>query len=302
MVKIVKSLGSATIINAIATGFGSAFGIDLAIISEAKFGNCGINCSSDLGVDPTLMNLCVRKVLNYYGIAKDVSFNDLLDEFDIGTGEGIEVRTKTNLPLGSGLSSSSALSNGVVTATSALISDAFCLQPLTDLELINLAIDASLEAQVTITGAFDDASASYFGGITVTNNMERKILIQEHMPETDVLVFMPNESSLSGYSDVNRMKLLAPLVKIAFKQAIQKDFYNALTLNGLLYANALNFDNNIAIEALNAGAKSAGLSGTGSSFVAIVDDDSIDDVKDAWMQFEGNIIETKVNNDGTKFI
>ncbi len=302
MVKIVKSLGSATIINAIATGFGSAFGIDLAIISEAKFGNCGINCSSDLGVDPTLMNLCVRKVLNYYGIAKDVSFNDLLDEFDIGTGEGIEVRTKTNLPLGSGLSSSSALSNGVVTATSALISDAFCLQPITDLELINLAIDASLEAQVTITGAFDDASASYFGGITVTNNMERKILIQEHMPETDVLVFMPNESSLSGYSDVNRMKLLAPLVKIAFEQAIQKDFYNALTLNGLLYANALNFDNNIAIEALNAGAKSAGLSGTGSSFVAIVDDDSIDDVKDAWMQFEGNIIETKVNNDGTKFI
>ena len=79
MVKIVKSLGSATIINAIATGFGSAFGIDLSIISEAKFSKTGINCSSDLGVDPTLMNICVKKVLNHYNIGKDISIDELIN-------------------------------------------------------------------------------------------------------------------------------------------------------------------------------------------------------------------------------
>lgn len=302
MIKKVKSLGSATIINAIATGFGSAFGIDLSIVAEAKFGKNGINCSSDLGVDPNLMNLCVRKVLNYYNIGKDISIEELINTFDIGTGEGIEINTTTTLPLGSGLSSSSALSNAVVTATASLIADNFCLQPPNDFELINLAIDASLEAKVTITGAFDDASASYFGGVTVTDNTKRQILLQENLPDEDVLVFMPDNSSLSGESDVDRMKLLSPLVEIAFEQALHKDFYEALTLNGLLYGTTLGFDNNISLEALNAGAKASGLSGTGSAFVAIVDNNTIDDVKDAWAQFDGNIIETKVNNEGTKFI
>lgn len=302
MVKIVRSLGSATIINAIATGFGSAFGIDLAITSEAKFSKTGINCSSDLGVDPGLMNICVRKVLNHYNIGNNVSFDDLLTNFDIGTGEGIEIKTKSNLPLGSGLSSSSALSNAVVSSCASLIADTLCLNPLSDFELINLAIDASLEAKVTITGAFDDASASYFGGVTVTDNSKRKILVQDQMPENAVLIFMPEKSSLSGESDVNRMKLLSPLVEMAFEQAINKNYYKALTLNGLLYGTTLGFDNNIALEALNAGAKAAGLSGTGSSFVAIVDDEYIDDVSDAWSQFDGNVIKTKVNNEGTKFI
>lgn len=302
MVKIVRSLGSATIINAIATGFGSAFGIDLAITSEAKFSKTGINCSSDLGVDPGLMNICVRKVLNHYNIGNNVSFDDLLTNFDIGTGEGIVIKTKSNLPLGSGLSSSSALSNAVVSSCASLIADTLCLNPLSDFELINLAIDASLEAKVTITGAFDDASASYFGGVTVTDNSKRKILVQDQMPENAVLIFMPEKSSLSGESDVNRMKLLSPLVEMAFEQAINKNYYKALTLNGLLYGTTLGFDNNIALEALNAGAKAAGLSGTGSSFVAIVDDEYIDDVSDAWSQFDGNVIKTKVNNEGTKFI
>lgn len=302
MVKIVKSLGSATIINAIATGFGSAFGIDLSIVSEAKFSKTGINCSSDLGVDPTLMNICVKKVLNHYNIGVDVSFDDLINDFDVGTGEGIEIKTKSNLPLGSGLSSSSALSNAVVASCASLIADTFCLKPLSDFELIDLAIDASLEAKVTITGAFDDASASYFGGVTVTDNAKHELLIKDKMPESDILIFMPDKSSLSGESDVNRMKLLSPLVKIAFDEAMNKNFYEALTLNGLLYGTTLGFDNNIALEALNAGAKAAGLSGTGSSFVSIVEEDVIDDVKDAWDQFDGNVIETKVNNEGTKFI
>ena len=73
-------------------------------------------------------------------------------------------------------------------------------------------------------------------------------------------------------------------------------------MNGLLYGSVLNFDNNIAIEALDAGALASGLSGTGSSFVAIAKEERIDDIKDAWAQFDGNVIETKANNEGTCFI
>ena len=300
--KTVLSPGSATIINAISTGFGSAFGIGLTIEAEAKFSSKGVHCSSDLGADPHLMNLCVEKVLDHYKIGSAKDFDDLIPSLDFGNGEGIEVKTKSNLPLGSGLSSSSALSNAVVMATAALVASEFCLEPLTDIEIINYGIDASLEAGVTITGAFDDASASFFGGLTVTDNANREILHQERMPDYDVLVFMPDKESLSGSSDVDRMKLVAPFVRMAFNKVIDGDYLEALTLNGLLYGNVLGFDNNIALDALKAGALASGLSGTGSSFVAIVDDSSVDSVKEAWNSYEGRVIETEVDNRGTRFI
>lgn len=300
--KTVLSPGSATIINAISTGFGSAFGIGLTIEAEAKFSSKGVHCSSDLGADPHLMNLCVEKVLDHYKIGSAKDFDDLIPSLDFGNGEGIEVKTKSNLPLGSGLSSSSALSNAVVMATAALVASEFCLEPLTDIEIINYGIDASLEAGVTITGAFDDASASFFGGLTVTDNANREILHQERMPDYDVLVFMPDKESLSGSSDVDRMKLVAPFVRMAFNKVIDGDYLEALTLNGLLYGNVLGFDNNIALDALQAGALASGLSGTGSSFVAIVDDSSVDSVKEAWNSYEGRVIETEVDNRGTRFI
>ena len=208
MVKIVKSPGSATIINAIATGYGSAFGIDLRIKAEARFGKPGIQCSSDLGADPKLMNICVKNVLNHYDIEADKPLDDSITNLDFGTGEGIDIKTESNLPLGSGLSSSSALSNAVVKAAASLIESNFNLKPLSDMELINLGIESSLEAGVTITGAFDDASASYFGGITITDNFNRKLLARDTLDDENVLVFMPDKESLSGSSDVSRMKLI----------------------------------------------------------------------------------------------
>ena len=146
MIKKVKCPGSATIINAIATGFGSAFGIGLNIECEAKSIGSGIKCYNDVGASTDLMDLCVKKVFEKYGI----------DENNFG----LELKTKSTLPMASGLSSSSASSNAVVAISSKIISDEFNLNPLSDLEIINLAIDASIEAGVTITGSFDDATAS----------------------------------------------------------------------------------------------------------------------------------------------
>ena len=98
------------------------------------------------------------------------------------------------------------------------------------------------------------------------------------------------------------MKLLAPLVETAFGFAKQRDYFKAINLNGLLYCATLGFDSTIAVDALEAGAIASGLSGTGSSFVAVVSDESIDDVKDAWSRYEGNVLETHVDNEGCQFI
>ena len=288
MKKVVRSPGSATIINAIATGFGSAFGIGLDIVCNAKTQSHSITCSNDVGADTSLMELCVTNVFDYYGVDAD--------EF------GLDIKTTSELPMASGLSSSSALSNAVTAISSKIISEEFNLEPLSDFDIINLAIESSLKAKVTITGAFDDATASYFGGVTVTDNGARKILIKEPMEELPVLVYMPNFISKSGSSDVNKMKLMAPLVETAFEIAKNKNYFKALNLNGLIYAAALGFDSSIAIEALNAGALASGLSGTGSSFVAICEEDKIDDIKEAWSLLDGRVIETFSDNEGCSFI
>lgn len=284
MKKTVRSPGSATIINAIATGFGSAFGIGLDIRCEAKSISSGIECANDVGADTGLMDLCVRKVFDHY----DIDENDF----------GVSLKTKSTLPMASGLSSSSASSNAIVKVTSEIIAEEFDLSHLTDLEVVNMAIDASLDAGVTITGSFDDATASYFGGVVVTDNKNRKFIINEKMDEHDILIYMPNFHSKSGESDVGRMKVLSPLVETAYDFASKKEYFKAINLNGLIYASTLGFDSAIAIDALQAGAFASGLSGTGSAFFAVVDNDSTDDVQDAWSKYEGQVIETAVDNEG----
>lgn len=288
MIKKIRCPGSATIINAIATGFGSAFGIGLNIQCEAKSIDSGIKCYNDVGASTDLMDLCVNKVFERYSVDK----NDF----------GLEIKTESTLPMASGLSSSSASSNAIVAISSKIISEEFNLSPLADLEIINLAIDASIEAGVTITGSFDDATASYFGGVVVTDNKNREFIIKEKMDDYKILVYMPNFHAKSGDSDVNRMKVLAPLVETAFDFAKNKNYFKALNLNGLIYASTLGFDSSIAIDAIQAGAIASGLSGTGSSFVAVSDDASIDDISDVWSSREGRVIETAVDNEGCVFL
>ena len=69
MKKTVVSPGSATIINAISTGFGSAFGIDLNIKASVSENNKGkIISKSDIGADTKLMDMCADAILKHYNV------------------------------------------------------------------------------------------------------------------------------------------------------------------------------------------------------------------------------------------
>ena len=75
------------------------------------------------------------------------------------------------------------------------------------LELVNLGVDAAFDAKVTVTGAFDDACASYFGGVVITDNLERKIVKQLPLPEDLIVLFhVPPEKAYSADSNVERLK------------------------------------------------------------------------------------------------
>jgi shikimate kinase len=294
----VQSPGSATIINAISTGCGSAFGINLFVTAEVELVGSDmleIHCSADQDVDTTLMEICVKNVAEKF-----------IEHYKIDIDTGFSVKTSSTLPVASGLSSSSATSNAVVMATAKTLIKEYDIKSddmsFNDQILLNMGVDASLKAGVTITGAFDDASASFFGGLTLTNNIQRKILKMKVMDEQNILVYMPNRLSPTAQSDVRRMKLIAPQVKLAFKEALHGDIYNAMTLNGLLYCASLGFNPEMTLDALDAGATAAGLSGTGPSFVALVSNEALERVVEAWSSQPGNIIHTDVNNEGTRVI
>jgi shikimate kinase len=160
-----------------------------------------------------------------------------------------------------------------------------------------------VDAKVTITGAFDDACASYFGGVVITDNMERRIIKRFELPEAPaVLFYVPSKKTYTVDSNVKQMKDMAPLVKIAYREALSGSYWAALTMNGLIYSLALGYDISPAVKALTAGALASGLSGTGPAVTAIVPHDKVDLVKEAWRSLEGEILEAQINQEKAKVV
>lgn len=301
MVKV-RSPASATVINAISIGKGSAFGIELYVTADVKV--IGYDANDDIEIisqslddpdmDTSLMNLCAK--MAYERLCEVPEFN--LKNIRL------KIETKSDIPPGSGLSSSSATSNSVVYATMIALLDEANMN-LDDVgivkeDILNMGIDASLECGVTKTGSYDDASASYYGGWKITDNYERKMLYEYQVDYQKILIYIPNKSLYTAQSDVKAMKTLSSLVEIAFDNAINKNIEKALTLNGFLYCAALNLDSQISMDALKSGAKAAGLSGTGSAYTILVDDSSnIDEIKKVLSKYPGRLIETKPDNIGT---
>jgi len=279
--------GAATIINAIATGKGAAVGVDLWTKAKVRLtdkpGIIESTIRSDPTENPALIENTVKKVLKYF---------NLEGKF------GAKVETLSNIPIARGMKSSSAAANAVALATVAALG-----KKLDDITIVKLGVDGAIAAKVTITGAFDDACASYLGGVVVTDNLRRKIVKRFKIAENLAVLFhVPAEKAYTASSDVHRMKGVASLVKIAYKEALKGNHWAALTLNGLIYSSALGYNPSIAMDALMAGALASGLSGTGPAVTAIVPIEKKDLVKDVWERYEGEILEAQINHEKAKVV
>jgi shikimate kinase len=279
--------GAATIINAIAIGKGAAFGVDLWAKAEVKLTDEPGIIEGKIVSDPTentiLIKKTVERVLEHFGLKEKV---------------GAKVKTWSNIPVARGLKSSSVAANAITLAVVAALN-----KKLDDLTIVNLGVDAALDAKVTITGAFDDACASYFGDVVITDNLKRRIIKQFRIAEDLAILFhTPAKKTYTISSDVERMKSVATLVKTAYKEALKEKVWSALTLNGLIYSSALGYNPSIALDALLAGALAAGLSGKGPAVTAVVPKEKVDSVKDAWQTYEGEILQAKVNHEKAKVV
>jgi shikimate kinase len=274
-------------VNAIALGEGAAFGVDLWTKAEVTLTDEAAIISGEITSDPTESTLLIEKTVSR-----------VFQYFGVETSFGARVKTSSNIPIARGLKSSSAAANSVALATVAALS-----KELGDLAVINLGVDAAFNAKVTITGAFDDACASYFGGVVVTDNLDRKILQRYPLPDDlTVLFHVPAKKSYTGDSDVSKLAMVKPFVQSAFEEAKKGNFWMALTMNGTVYSTALGYDNSVATDALKAGAVAAGLCGKGPAVTAVVSDDNIDSVKEALQRHEGKILQARFNQEKAKVV
>lgn len=238
--------GALTVINAIATGFGSAFGIGLETAAE-------VTLLDEAGV-----------TLHVNGQEADAGFAAGLlagfkQAFPDAEFSGADVSTSSNIPQSKGLKSSSAAANAILSA--AADAAGISADPL---ELVRIGAKASIACGVSVTGAFDDASACMLGGLVFTDNKNMQLLEHRKMPEEyAVVIHLPDgEIPTLAFPKAEFAKRGAE-VSAAFETARAGDVFSALYANGRCVGESIGVGTAVADRALGAGAAAAGISGTG---------------------------------------
>jgi shikimate kinase len=273
-----RSGGALTVVNAIPTGHGAAIGLDLETRASVDLtrepGPVEVAIAGESDADPSLAQACLRVV----GRAHDVELS--------GT-----VETTSDIPIARGLKSSSAAANAIVLATL----DALDVQPTPE-HVLELSLAGAREAGVTVTGALDDAAASLLGGLVVTDNTRDEIRRRKRLDASrPVLLLVPEHRQRT--SDAGDLDDAAPVAEEAHDLLADDDWHAALTVNGLGVAAALGAPLDPAYRALAAGARAAGLTGTGPATGAVCTEATTNAVRSAWQPYQAGIITAQTRNE-----
>ena len=270
-----KINGAISIVNAIATWKGATLGIESNVeatvhTSEGK----GVILESD---NQSLSSRLINKVVELSVPKKELEKNK------------IEVNIKSEIPTGYGLKSSSAISSVVSLACHKIFKSRY-----SDAQVLDAGIDASIATRVSMTGAYDDACACYFGGIVVTDNKLRKIIkIQRTPTDLGVVIFIPRSRKRGN---IKKLGTLADVFELAWNFALDGSYWNAMVLNGLAASHILNSDPKIILRLIENGALGASVSGNGPAIAAVAKKNNISNIKKVFSELEGRVITSEINN------
>ncbi|MBO3801618.1 MAG: shikimate kinase [Thermoproteota archaeon] len=245
--------GGVSVVNAIPSFYGSTMAINLKATAYVKEGS-GEHSSK-----------LERTILNYF-----------YKNYNIPR---LKVTIDSQIPQRSGLKSSSAVSVALISA----IARKFKIK----VDVPKLSAYISIKAGVSITGAFDDATAAYYGGITFTDNRKRKLLKITNLLEDLILLILPKSNRPAvNLSAFRKHELM--FVEF-FRLALSGDIITAMKLNGIAVAEILGYDKTPIKRALRKGALAAGISGNGPSVFALCKPGEEGPVLDELSKF-GNIL------------
>lgn len=263
--------GAISIVNAIATGKGSALGISLVTTAE-------IHMRQGEGkIFNNNRNSNLFKYIIHNSIPKTIlQCNDIF------------LTLTSDIPIGFGLKSSSAVSSAVSLACYGLVEE-----NIDDFKVLDTAVNASRKAKITITGAYDDTTACYFGGFVITDNYSNKLLRREKGPlDLLSLILLPNNSARKNPL---KLKILAEFFEQAIQTAENSNYWKAMTLNGLLVSSLMGYDYTPILLSIENGALSASISGNGPSIAVIIEKKNLITITNILEKY-GKILVCKINN------
>ena len=165
-------------------------------------------------------------------------------------------------------------------------------------EILDLSVQASKNAGVTITGALDDTAACLLGGLVVTDNSSNSLLSRKIVDDDySILLHVPEHKNYTRDVDLSNSDKFEESIDAIISMALNGNYLNAMSLNGMIFSKILKQSDAASILALKSNALSAGLSGTGPSVAAICNSDTKSSIIDSWKSLDGDIITAKINND-----
>ena len=165
---------------------------------------------------------------------------------------------------------------------------------MNDFEILSAGVDASIETKVSLTGAYDDACACYYGGFAVTDNYKKKLVRSEKcLNRISAVIFIPKSRKRGN---IRKLKASSDTFEQAWNLAKKSDYWNAMILNGLATSPILSSEPKIIPKLIENGALGASVSGNGPSIAAIVRNDSISKIKKIFSSLDGNTTVSEINN------
>lgn len=246
--------GAISVVNAIPTGKGAAVGIALGVEAEVKLNPSGHLVVDIVSAERETTNLVRACVMRAFAAG---NFPDM----------GAWVTTWSDIPASRGLKSSSAVANALILASLDAVGQ---LEGRDDDELIRLGVEAAVQAGVTITGAFDDASACFRGGLVITDNARKELLHRSEV-RGDLVAVLHIPAQRIAKTTLGKVAWAEakPACEEALRLAEAGDWMKALQVNGAAIADVLGLSREPERVAIEAGALTAGLSGTGPATAAV---------------------------------
>lgn len=249
----VTSYGGVSVLNAIPLGLGSTCAVDLKVEATATFGKSQPN------------SILTETILNH---------------FRNKSGKDLSLHVKSEIPEGGGLKSSSAVAVASISALSQLTGS--------KVDVPRLAAELSLEAGVSVTGALDDATAAFYGGISVCDNLKMKIIRRAKLPEELSFVILPRGPRKDFDPEI--LKRNWPSFKQISGMVLKGNYLDAMAKNGLTVSEILGYETEVLMKAIALGAKAAGVTGNGPSLFAAVREDKVLQIVDLFSKLGKTVV------------
>ena len=111
------------------------------------------------------------------------------------------------------------------------------------------------------------------------------------------MIHVPKNKTYTKDVDLSNSTDFDSSINTLISMALEGNYLNAMSLNGMIYSKLLKQSDLASILALKSNALASGLSGTGPSVAAICNSDTKSSIIDSWKSLDGDIISAKINNE-----